>query len=694
MLFVSVLRNALLILVPLSITLTSYLYLYPVFHLCAFPSPGQDAISSYLDIIPQHVPLLHHKPTSVAPFRLLALGDPQLEGDTSLNRNAKSFPNFSKFWKDALLLEGRRHGLLQRIRLSLHDLVDFYFEDIPNILEYCRKRIDLVGNDYYLAHIYRTLHWWTKPTHVSVLGDLLGSQWISDEEFETRGQRYWDRVFKHGKRVEDEMAFQHSESEGECQAMVLGEDEAWDRRIINIAGNHDIGYAGDLSPERLLRFERTFGKANYELRFQLPEENLSHRLDANSSVIDTGKVEEKPRPELRIVVLNDMNLDSPVLSQSLQEETYSFLNKVITASQPVTQPAHFTLILTHIPLYKPSGVCIDGPFFTYHHDPSLGSGIREQNHLSRDASKGFLEGLLGMSGDTSVDGGGRGRKGLIINGHDHEGCDVWHFINQTAVESGDSGGSPDEVVTVPVESGDSGSPRDEVVTVPIEETETAIEVEVETETETEMETVKETKKETETSALGIETNLELDIAISIALTPDSSSSPSPPTTAQDQTTQLSPPTWQVLPYLQALSSSIPSPSPTASIPGTREITLRSMMGDFGGSAGLLSLWFDESSWEWKYEFETCALGAQHIWWVVHIVDVITLGVGVVWLVFVGVVTGWRKVGGGKREVKGRGVNGVGGKGTDGKVMVGNGSGKRSHALRKKKSRSLLRDGGL
>jgi hypothetical protein len=56
-----------------------------------------------------------------------------------------------------------------------------------------------------------------------------------------------------------------------------------------------------------------------------------------------------------------------------------------------------------------------------------------------------------------------------------------------------------------------------------------------------------------------------------------------------------------------------------------------MMGDFGGNAGLLSVWFDESSWEWRAEYATCPLGRQHFWWLVHILDLVVV-VGVVLLV--------------------------------------------------------------
>ncbi|KAH8680045.1 hypothetical protein BGZ60DRAFT_467991 [Tricladium varicosporioides] len=513
MFFAVVLRNALFILVPLSFFLSTYLYLYPVFHLCAFPTPEQDASAAYSNTFRQHVPLAGHDSKKVAPFRLLALGDPQLEGEPPYrDPNASSFPNFHKFWKDALLLEGTKHNPLQRLRHSLHDLIDFYLDDIPQFFEKWRKRLDHVGNDYYLGLIYRSLYWWTNPTHVTVLGDLVGSQWIDDKEFENRGWRYWNRVFKGGVRVEDEIALTPSEFD---EHLILGEDAAaWKKRIINVAGNHDIGYAGDLSQDRMDRFIRVFGKANYELRFRMP-------IDRTSMTEEESEDEDHPIPELRIVVLNDMNLDTPASSKELQDQTYGFLNEVITTSEDVTRPAHFTLLLTHIPIYKEAGICVDGPFFDFF-DGDFSNGVKEQNHLSRDASKGFLEGIFGMNGNVDVPGNGFGRNGVILTGHDHEGCDIYHYINQTA----------------------------------------------------------------------------------------------PPERE-----------WQAKRWQDALSSQVDQ---EPGIPGLREITVRSMMGGFAGNAGLLSLWFDEETWDWKFEFANCGLGTQHIWWFVHIVDLITLGVGLVY----------------------------------------------------------------
>ncbi|KAK2071569.1 hypothetical protein P8C59_005981 [Phyllachora maydis] len=519
----AILRNGLRLLVPLSLSLTVYLYLYPVFNTCAFALPpvngtgaahGPDTgLVAFRETAKAH--LARFSSPALAPFRLLALGDPQLEGDTSIpNAHSPSFPHLTSLVRH-LTFASDVSSIRHRLRQTLHDLVDFYLDDIPNTIESARKRIDLLGNDYYLAHIYRTLHWWTRPTHVAVLGDLLGSQWIEDREFEERAHRFWTRVFRHGLRVPDEMALAPAEEHD--LAGYLGGPESnatavWARRVINVAGNHDIGYAGDINADRVARFERAFGKLNYELRFELALANAT--LAATTHDAATNPDSDRLMPELRLVVVNDMNLDTPAASTELQDETYAFVNGVINTATAVEYRGHFTLVLTHVPLHKPAGVCPDAPFFDFHEDGTL----KEQNLLSDAASSGFLEGIFGMSGDAAAPGRGRGRPGLVLDGHDHEGCDTFHFVNQS---------------------------RDPA--------------------------------------------------------------------AGDRA-------WEACRWREAPARGLLG---QPHLPGVREITVRSMMGEFGGSAGLLSLWFDPESWEWRYEYVTCPLGTQHLWWIVHILDLVT-----------------------------------------------------------------------
>lgn len=552
----ALLRRVLLVAAPLSVVLTIYLYLFPVFSGCGFPLPLEadgstpSASAAFWETAKLHYPgskqqLLQPPPANAsasgndtdteggsktpperpilpanmplrnAPFRLLALGDPQLEGDSSIPNTFTTslFPHIGKVWRDATF-QTTHYSLRWRIRQIVHDLIDIFFLDFFNNVESVRKRIDLLGNDFYLAHIYRTVHWWTQPTHVTVLGDLLGSQWLDDDEFDRRADRFWDRVVRGGERVPDDLAL-YPADEYDLAGYLHGgglrnESEAvWARRIINVAGNHDIGYAGDINEDRIARFERRFGKANYELRF---EAAVTEGAAATIFDAEANPSSDRLPPELRIVVLNSMNLDTPANSTELQDATYTFINSVINTASAVEYLGHFTVVLTHVPLHKPEGVCVDSPLFEFHdHDGSL----REQNMLSADASKGFLEGILGMSGDTMAPANGRGRRGVILNGHDHEGCDTYHFINQT--------------------QGHSHVDR----------------------------------------------------------------------------------FWESRRWAEA-------PVGRPGHPGVREITVRSMMGDFGGNAGLLSAWFDEQAWEWRFEYATCPLGRQHLWWLVHIMDLLVV----------------------------------------------------------------------
>jgi hypothetical protein len=480
----------------LSIVSTTYLYTYPSLQACLFPGPQERELVGRWGTFKERLGLTSASPPTELPFRLLALGDPQLEGDSSLpNSDDGYFPSLQTILA-AFRASSSGWELVAAIRCAVHDLVA---SDIPKLLYSYRKRLDLLGNDYYLAHIYRTVHWFTKPTHVAVLGDLLGSQWITDEEFERRGRRYWTRVFRHGRRIEDEVT-------GSTRREILGGDKRWETRIINIAGNHDIGYAGDITVKRLERFERVFGKANWEIRFT---------ASTGLAAVDQHPSQVNETPELRIVVLNSLNLDTPALSHELQADTYKFINDVIGASRPVEDRSTLTLLLTHLPLHKPAGICADSPYFEFYPEKAHEKGVKEQNHLSEYASKGILEGIFGLSGNSDGPGRGFGRNGVILTGHDHEGCDVYHFLS---------------------ENGTTISPL-----------------------------------------------------------------------------------WEARPWDESGTYQ------NKSVRGIREITLRSMMGEFGGNAGLFSAWFDYDIWEWKTAYSTCPLGTQHKWWAVHVLDIITFG---------------------------------------------------------------------
>ncbi|KAF2236480.1 hypothetical protein EV356DRAFT_73143 [Viridothelium virens] len=470
-----------------------------------------------------------------APFRLLALGDPQLEGDTSLpNSDEPTFPSLKQLFEkhifknkeDGRPLEKELVGCM-RILESFRDLV---VQDVPRLFGSWRKRLDLWGNDYYLAHVYRSMKWWAGPTHVTVLGDLVGSQWIDDNEFEWRAWRFWNRVFSDGQKIEDLTALGDGSDEPGDD---LGVEKAWENRIINIAGNHDIGYAGEVDGSAIDRFEKQFGRVNWDRWVRLPRipsSDSNPQTSAPLSPFDSTASRINSDPVIRLVVLNDMNLDGPVYSHAHQSDTYSFINSVISTSRPVEDPSVLTVLLTHVPLHKQAGVCIDAPYFSYYEENA--GLLREQNHLSEFASRQVLQSIFGMSGDRGAPRAGMGRMGIILDGHDHEGCDVWHYFNRS--ETTDISGESAETKT-----GD----------------------------------------------------------------------------------------WAALPYPIARRAKLPVSS---DIPGIREVTVRSMMGSYGGNAGLLSAWYEEGAkgreaGEWKVEYAACPFVVQHVWWAVHVVDLILLG---------------------------------------------------------------------
>ncbi|KAF2014056.1 hypothetical protein BU24DRAFT_425055 [Aaosphaeria arxii CBS 175.79] len=563
-----------LVLLPPCLLSTTWLYLYPQLHSCAFPTPNGDNNNNHN--ISRKQPHPHE-----APFRLLALGDPQLEGDSSLpSPDEPLLPSLSDLFSASTFPD---------LKSALHSLLT---ADVPAAFHSQRKRLDLLGNDYYLAHIVRSLRRHTHPTHVAVLGDLLGSQWVSDEEFERRAGRYWGRVFKGMERVPEGYMWGDDRSKWESKREVLGADEKWEDRVINIAGNHDVGYAGDLDEDRVERFERAFGRVNWDLWLEYPA--ADEKISIYNDDAHDGQEEESRDdvPALRLVILNTMNIDVPALSDDLQRSTYDFLNHIITTSLPVESSSHSTVLLTHIPLHKESGTCVDAPLFTFFSGHP--QGIKEQNMLSEHSSKTILEGIFGLSGNADGPNRGLGRKGVIINGHDHEGCDVIHYHSSLPW-------SPNAVDERNEDSAETYC---------------------------------------ETSPAGD------------AICYGNATSP------QDND---SPPSWRAirtpsLPPRLPLTSPPPNNDP---IPSLREVTLRSMMGSFGGRAGFLSAWYDTESREWRLEIASCGLGVQHWWWGVHIADFVLV------LVAVSAVMAWgveRVVGGGgaavvdgkEKEEKGKG----------------------------------------
>ncbi|BFZ55440.1 hypothetical protein PYCC9005_002481 [Savitreella phatthalungensis] len=241
-------------------------------------------------------------------------------------------------------------------------LADPHIEgDSKLALQGWRGALDLWGNDHYLGHIHRTMRFFVRPTQTVVLGDHMSSQWIDDAEFRKRANRMQSRFLR------------------------------WkpDDVVFNVSGNHDIGYAGDITRHRVNRWQDVFGPLNLVATLELP------RRDA--------KIAKK----LRVVLLNNLFMDGPAQDEGLRGSTHAWLQSI------ESDPSYSTILLTHIPMHKEPGICVDGPYMSYYESPAI--LLREQNHLSPESTKAVLSQVFSSGG------------GIVLSGHDHEGCHVLHY---------------------------------------------------------------------------------------------------------------------------------------------------------------------------------------------------------------------------------------------------------------------------
>ncbi|KAK0263643.1 hypothetical protein LTR35_017483 [Friedmanniomyces endolithicus] len=196
------------------------------------------------------------------------------------------------------------------------------------------------------------------------MGDLLGSQWIGEDEFARRNKRFWE-VFKGTDRVPRGI------TDVSGRAERLGQDAAWEKRVIALAGNHDIGYAGEIDRHRIERFEDKFGGVNWDVHFRL--ENASSTAQPANSPFTPNPFASPPK--LHVIMLNSMNLDGPADTPDLHRQSKDFLNEQLR--QGTHSGGTWTLLLTHISFHKRMGICADAPFFSYF-PPDQGGGIGDR----------------------------------------------------------------------------------------------------------------------------------------------------------------------------------------------------------------------------------------------------------------------------------------------------------------------------
>ncbi|AGO11667.1 AaceriADL110Wp [[Ashbya] aceris (nom. inval.)] len=277
------------------------------------------------------------------------------------------------------------------------------------------RRLEIFANDHFLGHIIKQMLRRLKPTHVAVMGDLFSSQWIGDSEYYNRTMRYTRRLLGrsgeqlHALRKESHDAAgeyicdwqQYGEEykavrEGDLTKLTWHRENAWrwtpedDYLLINITGNHDIGYSGDTTYQHMARYQHLFGEDNYWIEY---ERDTDHAW--------------------RIVVLNDLLLEGPALQPEFISTTWTFLEHLAARNFSGT-----TVLLTHVPFHKPAGLCHDAPETRYYppgyeREPYKAGLLRSQNLLSQDVTDRVLSLIFA-----------NGKPGVILTGHDHEGCDT------------------------------------------------------------------------------------------------------------------------------------------------------------------------------------------------------------------------------------------------------------------------------
>ncbi|KAG0293093.1 hypothetical protein BGZ97_005417 [Linnemannia gamsii] len=185
--------------------------------------------------------------------------------------------------------------------------------------------------------------------------------------------------------------------------------------MINITGNHDIGYGNDISQDRVTRWEQVFGKSNFISSMDIPsmEGNGASENDTYSRRTQTSSNEEingtnRSSRRLHLVVLNTMLLDGPSSDENLRGQTWAYLQEASLLKEK--NPKDKIVLLTHIPFHKEQGICVDPPDIHVHWDNT----IIEQTMLTPNTTQWILNTL---------------RPDFVLNGHDHYGCDVIHTFH-------------------------------------------------------------------------------------------------------------------------------------------------------------------------------------------------------------------------------------------------------------------------
>ena len=211
-------------------------------------------------------------------------------------------------------------------------------------------------SDLYMQRVYGLARRRLDPDHVVVLGDMFDGGHLWDDEAYAAEMARYVRIF--GREVYDR-------------------DRVW-----HVVGNHDVGYAANMDPARLRRYEATFGAANF--RRSLAAWNL---LGVNSEALARTR------------------------SRRISDETWQFIDQQAAGG---LDPA---ILLLHIPLSREHASTECGPLRTFGPLEQYvvwggeTADVIYQNLVQEADSKRLLDAV---------------RPKLVLSAHDHDQCSYVH----------------------------------------------------------------------------------------------------------------------------------------------------------------------------------------------------------------------------------------------------------------------------
>lgn len=326
--------------------------------------------------------------------------------------------------------------------------------------------------DLYLRRAFSRMQRILHPDTVFFLGDLFdgGREWSTaestspEERWRPYGGKFWLKEYERWSRI-----FVRHWNDGGASA---GRGQRGRKLIASLPGNHDLGFAKGIQVPVRKRFQAYFGEGNRvdvignhtfvsvdsvslsakdqaggggggldpaaaEAIWKPTEDFLSQvpaikrravRQELRHQAGHIGPAVKHPHELLNLADPDAVALANQQLSERLQQEEKEADEDLVALTSSASTTSLFpTILLTHVPLYRPPDTSC-GPQREQRRDHRnailIHGGYQYQNVLTPDLSKFILDQVSGGSS------GGNGEKTDEIihafSGDDHDYCDIRH----------------------------------------------------------------------------------------------------------------------------------------------------------------------------------------------------------------------------------------------------------------------------